>query len=242
MRARIKKQPDLTLAELGECLRQEKGIQLKIPALLHQLNKWGLSFKKTLHANEQEREGVRLARDQWREKQKDQSRQQLVFLVETGVTTSMTRSYGRAPKGERCVDHAPHGHWHTNTFIAALRLDRVEAPWLLDGPMNGEAILHYIQEVLVQPCSRATSWWPITSVAIKWLGCAKPSKPTAPKLSFCRPISPTSTPSKTSSQNSKPYSAKPPNATSMLWSIASKLSSKASPPRSVPTTSSQPDM
>jgi hypothetical protein len=38
-----------------------------------------------------------LARDQWREKQKDQSRQQLVFLDETGVTTSMTRRYGRRP-------------------------------------------------------------------------------------------------------------------------------------------------
>jgi len=60
----------------------------------------------------------------------------------------MIRRYGRAPKGERCVDHAPHGHLHTNTFITALRLDRVEAPWLLDGPMNGEAFLHYIQEVL----------------------------------------------------------------------------------------------
>lgn len=60
----------------------------------------------------------------------------------------MTRRYGRAPKGERCLDHAPHGHWHTNTFIAALRSDRIEAPWLLDGPMNGEAFLHYIQEVL----------------------------------------------------------------------------------------------
>ena len=46
------------------------------------------------------------------------------------------------------LTHAPHGHWHTNTFIAALRSDRVEAPWLLDGPMNGEAFLHYIQEVL----------------------------------------------------------------------------------------------
>jgi transposase len=110
VRAWIKKQPDLTLAELGERLRQEKGIELKIPALWHQLNKWGLSFKKTLHASEQEREDVRLARDQWREKQKDQSRQQLVFLDETGVTTSMTRRYGRAPKGERCLDHAPHGH------------------------------------------------------------------------------------------------------------------------------------
>jgi transposase len=91
---------------------------------------------------------VRLAREQWRQGQKQQSREQLVFLDETGVTTSMTRRYGRAPKGERCVDHTPHGHWHTNTFIAALRADRLEAPWLLDGPMNGEAFLHYIQEVL----------------------------------------------------------------------------------------------
>ena len=64
------------------------------------------------------------------------------------MTTSMTRRYGRAPKGERCVDHVPHGNWHTNTFIAALRSNRVEAPWLLDGPMNGEAFLHYVQEVL----------------------------------------------------------------------------------------------
>ena len=46
VRAWIKKQPDLTLAELGERLRQEKDIRLKIPALWHQLNKWGLSFKK----------------------------------------------------------------------------------------------------------------------------------------------------------------------------------------------------
>jgi len=46
VRAWIKKQPDLTLAELGERLSKEKGIQLKIPALWHQLNKWGLSFKK----------------------------------------------------------------------------------------------------------------------------------------------------------------------------------------------------
>jgi transposase len=45
VRAWIKKQPDLTLAELGERLRQEKDIRLKIPALWHQLNKWGLSFR-----------------------------------------------------------------------------------------------------------------------------------------------------------------------------------------------------
>lgn len=76
------------------------------------------------------------------------ARERLVFLDETGVATNMTRLYGRAPKGERVVCHAPRGHWHTNTFIAALRHDGIEAPWLLDGPMNGEAFLEYVRSVL----------------------------------------------------------------------------------------------
>ena len=60
----------------------------------------------------------------------------------------MTRRYGRAQKGKRCVDKVPHGHWHTNTFVAALRSDGLEAPWLLDGPMNGPAFLEYVCQVL----------------------------------------------------------------------------------------------
>lgn len=60
----------------------------------------------------------------------------------------MTRRYGRAPKAERCLGYAPHGHWHSSTFIAALRVDRLEAPWLLDGPMNSAAFLIYIETIL----------------------------------------------------------------------------------------------
>jgi transposase len=74
--------------------------------------------------------------------------EKLLFLDETGVTTNMVRRYGRAPKGERCVASAPHGHWHTNTFIAALRQDGVHAPWLLDGPMDGDCFLQYVSQIL----------------------------------------------------------------------------------------------
>lgn len=35
------------------------------------------------------------------------------------------------------------------TFLAALRRDRVEAPWLLDGPINGERFQIYVEKVLV---------------------------------------------------------------------------------------------
>ena len=72
----------------------------------------------------------------------------LVFLDETGLSTNMTRRYGRAQKGKRCVDKVPHGHWRTSTFVAALRSDGLEAPWLLDGPMNGPAFLEYVRQVL----------------------------------------------------------------------------------------------
>ena len=56
---------------------------------------------------------------------------------------------GWAPKGERIEAKVPHGHWKTSTFLAALRCDRVEAPWLLDGPINGESFLLYIEQLLV---------------------------------------------------------------------------------------------
>lgn len=60
----------------------------------------------------------------------------------------MCRLYGRAPRGQRCLSAVPHGHWHTATFIAALRYDRMTAPMLLDGPMDGVAFLAYVQQIL----------------------------------------------------------------------------------------------
>jgi transposase len=68
LRAWIKAQADLTLAQL--CARlAEHGIAIKIPALWHQLNRWGLTLKKILHASEQERADVQEARRQWRDSQ-----------------------------------------------------------------------------------------------------------------------------------------------------------------------------
>ncbi len=60
----------------------------------------------------------------------------------------MARLRGRAPRGERCRAAIPHGQWKTITFTAGLRLDGLVAPWLLDGPMDGEAFLVYLRRVL----------------------------------------------------------------------------------------------
>jgi len=78
----------------------------------------------------------------------------LVFLDETGVNTKMTRLYGWSPIGNRCNDSAPFGHWKTMTFVAGLRLTGLTAPWVLDGPMNGDAFRVYIRDVLAPTLKR----------------------------------------------------------------------------------------
>jgi putative transposase len=72
-----------------------------------------------------------------------------VLIDETWVKTNMTRLRGWAPRGERLVDKIPHGHWKTATLLAALRHDRIEAPCLLDGPINGERFRAYVEQFLV---------------------------------------------------------------------------------------------
>ena len=60
----------------------------------------------------------------------------------------MVRAYGRAPRGQRLVAAVPHGHWKTTTLIAAVRLDGIAAPYVLDGPIDGETFRAYVEQML----------------------------------------------------------------------------------------------
>ncbi len=101
-----------------------------------------------MHASEQEREDVQAARRAWSEAQSAMDVEKLVFIDETWTSTSMTRRYGRAPRGQRCIASAPHGHWETTTFVAALRHQQLTAPLVTDGPMDGEMFLAYVRQFL----------------------------------------------------------------------------------------------
>jgi transposase len=61
----------------------------------------------------------------------------------------MVRLRGRSRRGRRLFDKTPHGHWKTSTFIAALRHNRLTAPFTIDGAVNGEVFLAYVRRVLV---------------------------------------------------------------------------------------------
>ena len=88
-------------------------------------------------------------RTQWRRYQGLIDPARLVFIDETWTKTNMAPLRGWSPRGARMIAKAPWGHWNTMTFIAALRHDRIEAPWLLDGPINAEAFRTYVENELV---------------------------------------------------------------------------------------------
>lgn len=104
--------------------------------------------KKSLHAAEQERPDVAAARVLWRERQPLLDPERLIFIDETWVTTNMARRYGWAPQGKRLIAGVPYGHWKTTTFVAGLCCDGLIAPCVIDGPMNGEAFLAYVEQIL----------------------------------------------------------------------------------------------
>lgn len=93
-------------------------------------------------------------RARWKRHQNKLDPSRLVFIDETWAKTNMTRTHGRALCGARLVAKVPHGHWKTMTFVAALRVDGLCAPMVLDQPINGEWFLAYVEQVLA-PTLRA---------------------------------------------------------------------------------------
>lgn len=69
--------------------------------------------------------------------------ERLVFIDQTSASIKMAR-----PTGVRCLAAVPHGHWKTTTFTAGLRIGGLAAPFVLDGPMDGDAFRAYVREIL----------------------------------------------------------------------------------------------
>jgi transposase len=146
--ARLAEQPDLTLravvAELAE-----RGTPASYGAVWRFFAHEGVTFKKSLHASEQDRPDVALRRRRWKTYQGRLDPRRLVFIDETWAKTNMTRRCGRSPRGTRLVAKVPHRRWRTLTFLAALRCDRIEAPCVIDGPINGTSFRAYVEQFLV---------------------------------------------------------------------------------------------
>src|ERR1700722_5023346 len=143
--------------------------------------------KKTLFATEQDRPDVARRRRRWQAYQDRLDPARLIFIDETWAKTNMTRLRGWAPRGHKLLAKVPQGHWKTQTFLAALRCDRINAPCVIDGPINGESFLAYVEQVLV-PTLKAGDIVVIDNLGShKGRPCAAPFVPPALDSSFCRP-------------------------------------------------------
>lgn len=143
--ALVKEQPDATLAELHARL----GIPCSLSTICRALQRHGIRRKKkTLHAQQQDTPEVQAKRAAFEARIAAVDPTHLVFVDETGATTAMTRTHGRAPIGERVVGSVP-GDWEHVTLIAGLRLGGVVAPFTFPGATDQAAFRTYVQEVLV---------------------------------------------------------------------------------------------
>lgn len=104
--------------------------------------------KKSLYAQEQDSEQNQGRRQAWREALRRIDAQRLIFLDESGVTTEMTRRYGRAFGGERVREANPAGHWKTLTLLGAMSLEGLVAAMTVEAPTDREVFLAYLEQAL----------------------------------------------------------------------------------------------
>lgn len=116
--------------------------------------------------------------------------ERLLFIDETSVKTNMPRTTGWPLRGESFVDHAPFGHWRTQTDRAALRHDRLDAPWIIGGPMNAETFQRHVGTKLV-PVLRLGDVVILENLSShKTPGAAKAYARSVPDSGSCRPTAP----------------------------------------------------
>jgi len=145
LRELVRQQPDATLQEL----RQRLGVSCSLTTIWRALEKLRLPRKKkVLRATERDRPDVQEKRRDFCAELAGVDPQRLVFVDETSANTSMSRTYGRAPVGERVYASAP-GHWDTITLTCGLRLSGVTAAMAFEGATNTGTFENYVEQVLV---------------------------------------------------------------------------------------------
>jgi len=141
----VRQQPDATLKEL----RQRLGASCSLTTIWRALEKLRLPrTKMVFHATEQDRPDVQEKRRDFCAELAGVDPQRLVFVDESSANTSMARTYGRAPVGERVYASAP-GHWDTITLTCGLRLSGVTAAMAFEGATNTGTFENYVEQVLV---------------------------------------------------------------------------------------------
>jgi transposase len=104
--------------------------------------------KKSLHALERDTAINLQRRIEFLDRIRTIPPEKLIFLDESGVTTSMTRLYGRARRGRRVHEATPGGHWKILTILGAMNLGGMLATMTVEAATDTDIFLAYLDEVL----------------------------------------------------------------------------------------------
>ena len=141
----VRQQPDATLAEL----RDRLGVDCSIVTIFRTLKRNGITRKKkTRFAEERDTPRVQEQRRAFCQEMATVDANHLVFIDETGATTAMSRTHGRAPAGERVQATVP-GAWKNVTLISGMRRSGVIAPIALPGATDRLVFDTYVEQALV---------------------------------------------------------------------------------------------
>ena len=145
----IRRQPDLTLLEIQERGIANRGERFSSSVIWRLFDRHEITFKKTAHAEEQQRPDVVKRRQEWFGAQLDLDPRKLAFIDETGASTNLARKGGRCRRGRRLRVGIPHGHSKTVTLVAGLRFSGLVAQKAFDKPMNAVTFEEWVEKCLV---------------------------------------------------------------------------------------------
>jgi transposase len=154
----------------------------------------------------------------------------------------MARRHGRVRRGQRLVAAVPHGHWKTTTFLAALRHDRISAPCVFDGAINGERFLAYVEQVVAPTLCRGDVTVLDNLGAHKIQGVRAAIEAAGAELRYRPPYSPDLNPIEHAFAKLKALLRSAPGAPSKHSGRRSLTPSTPSPRPNAPTTSPTPAM
>ena len=182
------------------------------------------------------------ARRRWIREQGMLDPTRLVFIDETAVSTNMVRLRGRAPRGVRLIGRVPMGKWETITFVAALRHNKMTAPMVIEGAMNGEMFLAYVEQCLVPTLRRGDIVVMDNFAAHKVAGVREAIEKAGATLRYLPKYSPDLNPSSCPTANSKHGCARLPSEPFGVSTEQFARSCHSSVLKNAPTTSGMPAM
>ena len=150
LRNEIKKHADATLEELRKMLAGKAQVTASLPTICRALQQLNLPRKKSLAASERDEK----ERSTFKKSIRGWDPRKYIFVDEMGSNIAMTRLYGRAEVGERVVDKVPGDRGGNLSTIGAIALDGIRTGLSVPGPIDGDTMSFFIEEMLAPTLKR----------------------------------------------------------------------------------------